>query len=259
MNTNITEIKNEIVNENIKPDPCLLASAEMDARALPAPPTSAPPHAAASTLDIGHEALGPSLPGLLDSNIDFSKARPGKRPRTGKIARLPDNLIEWVNYQLFLEVPLGDISETLLLQGYPDVTHQNLSNWKSGGYIEWLLDQQKRQEKRDQLAALASVVSENRNRLGEASLMLVSSQLLDLVSGHDIAPLKAELAKDPMAYLKVVQLLARLNMGRQNAEKSSKSSPGLTTSEPDLRILPEAERDLTGLTDERITQALQRC
>jgi hypothetical protein len=183
-----------------------------------------------------------------------------KHQGNGKVAHLPDDIREWVNLQLLGQKHSGDILEGLLRRDVHGISQQNLSNWKlSGGYEEWLAERGARQQRRAQLDAVCSWVSHNRGRIDEAALLLVSSQILDLVGQYDLTLLKTELLKDPQAYFKLIQALTRLNKVKQGAQKKSLTS--LVNKPADAgdgtEIQTEAERGLTEETLRKITAAFR--
>jgi hypothetical protein len=181
------------------------------------------------------------------------------RTRTGKVAGLPDEVIEWINQQIFDRIRFGDILDTLAQRGHAHITQQNLTNWKAGGYLQWLDDQQIRHEKQDRLDAICSIVSKNGGRMDEAAMMLVSSQLLDALSEYDSGLLKTELSRDPQAYHKVIQGLTRLYKAKQGSKKNELTSLVNKPSQPGDPnfILPDAERGLTKETLKKITDAIR--
>jgi hypothetical protein len=182
-----------------------------------------------------------------------------KRRRTGKVANLPEELIEWINQQLFAEVRFGYILETLELRGAPHISQQNLTTWKAGGYLDWLDEQQARHEKQDRLEAICSLVASAGGRLDEAALMLISSQLLDTLAAYDNGLLKAEINKDPQSYHKVIQTLTKLYKVKQTFKKNNKTNLVNKPSEPGSPdfVLPDAERGLTDETLKKITDAIR--
>ncbi|MDB6031528.1 MAG: hypothetical protein JWM16_1866 [Verrucomicrobiales bacterium] len=185
---------------------------------------------------------------------------PGQRSRVGKVAKLPPDILEWVNLQLLDEVPYAAILDELDDRGYCDISQQNLTNWKTcGGYNQWLSGHIVRQQRRSELETVCSLVSQSRGRLDEAALFLISSQLLSVVGDFDLSSFKTHLAKDPQGYLRVIQALTRLNKARQGSKKITQTSlvnkPSGGTN--DFDILPETERGLTEETLKKITDAIR--
>jgi hypothetical protein len=224
------------------------------------PPPASPSHDPSSDepeiAPPNSESDGPSAAA---APLDPCLGRPGKRRRVGKVAQLPPEDIEWINQQLLDEELLGDILETLALRGHGHITQQNLTNWKSGGYVEWLADQQARRERHARLDAVCSLVSQARGRLDEAALMLASSQLLDIISACDVGLLKNQFSDDAQGYLKLIQAITRLNKARQGSSKNRNTSLVHKPSHPDDPdfVLPDAERGLSEETLKKITDAIR--
>jgi hypothetical protein len=180
------------------------------------------------------------------------------RPRTGKIANLPDDLREWVSNQILDEVPYDEILDTLAAEGHADINDQNITNWKSGGYLEWLKARNVREERTSQLEVITDYVRQNRGSVEEAALLVVANQLLDIVGDFDVALIKEELTKDPQTYIKVIQALTRLKKVRQAFQKNCQSSLDIKPSHRDAEgLFPESERGLTEETLKKITTAIK--
>ncbi len=61
--------------------------------------------------------------------------------RKGKIARLPYEIREQLNAMLRDGSPAAQINAYLVAQGHPAIKDQNLTNWRQGGYQDWLKEQ----------------------------------------------------------------------------------------------------------------------
>jgi hypothetical protein len=100
----------------------------------------------------GNEMIDP-----IDETETAGADRPGSRGRTGKIARLPLSIRQELNRRLRDGQPGGKLLEWLNsleevqavmaaeFQGHP-ILKQNLSQWRMGGYQDYLEEQQRRQE-----------------------------------------------------------------------------------------------------------------
>ena len=65
-----------------------------------------------------------------------------RHPRNGKVARLPEPTRNLINQMLDDGLPYRAILETLQRPGASPlpytISEMNLSNWKNGGYQDWL-------------------------------------------------------------------------------------------------------------------------
>jgi hypothetical protein len=86
----------------------------------------------------------------------------------GKIARLPRNIREELNHRLDDGEPGGRILEWLnalppvqaVQMGRGQISAQNLSNWRQGGYQDWLNQQERRQLVRELTANAAELATD---------------------------------------------------------------------------------------------------
>jgi hypothetical protein len=241
------------------------------AGSAPAPDPSGPsdssdPTPSAVDLEtMNHLEPIPSIPPTIQESINgpsptWPLPRPGQRNRVGKVAQLPPDIREWLNLQLLDEVRYDAILDELDERGFGHITQQNITSWKAcGGYNEWLSGHMARQERRSELETVCSLVAQSRGRLDEASLFLISSQLLNVVGDFDVASLKTHLAKDPQTYLRLIQTLTKLYKARQTSKNMTQTNlvhkPSSSTADG-LDILPEAERGLTEETLKKITDAI---
>ena len=81
---------------------------------------------------------------VLPSPTDEDDGPSCTRTRTGKVARLPKPTRDKINYMLLDGVPFGKIIETLGDE-VKDLTERNISNWKAGGYLDWLAELQRKE------------------------------------------------------------------------------------------------------------------
>lgn len=147
--------------------------------------------------------------------------------RQGKIARLPHALREKLNARLLNGESAAEVLRWLnaqpaatkvwqtIFDGAP-ATPQNLSNWRDGGYAEWLA-RQARVEDMKTLSAFALDVAKSGGHLADGAAAIVAGQILEAVEtlgnlavtgGSDDAD------KDPAAGLaKMASAIASLQSG----------------------------------------------
>lgn len=142
------------------------------------------------------------------------------RTRTGKLARLPADIREQVNQRLHAGEPAAGILAWLHQQesvlrildehfGETPITPQNLSEWRQGGYQDWL----QRREKVLRVAELASHaarIAEANGDLMTAPAAIVGGQLLEILEDLDPNTQRSILADNPGNYIDLVEALAKI-------------------------------------------------
>jgi Lhr-like helicase len=151
--------------------------------------------------------------------------------RTGKIARLPKEIRDVVNHMLRDGSPASAIIkrlEALKLKGATAAdglpieipTDMNLSNWKEGGYQDWLREQERLEEMRLKREMALELVRQNEgSKIHEAAIQLASSQLYEVISEYDLGSLKGLLQEKPENFANLVNSLAKLSKGALDIEK----------------------------------------
>lgn len=153
------------------------------------------------------------------------------RARTGKIARLPKDLRDAVNLALrdgATAAAVRAIVEQAKAHGAkngdgseiepPD--DQNVTNWRQGGYQDWLDEQQRLEDMRFKNELALEIVKRNEgSKISEATLLLASSQLYEVLTEFDLGGLKDKLAESPEGYTDVVNALAKLSKGVVDIER----------------------------------------
>jgi hypothetical protein len=155
----------------------------------------------------------PSAPVPDAPSMSVAAAVPGtlarRKPRNGKIARLPKPVRDVVNRMLFNRIPQERIVAALD-EIEIHVTQRNISNWKTrGGYREWRLAQEHAIQlhlHQDNLVDL--IRRHDGSELPEVGLQAAATQL----SQFFLTPAAAQLlASDPKAYDLRVATLARIS------------------------------------------------
>src|SRR5436190_19257895 len=107
------------------------------------------------------------------------------RIRTGHVARLPRYLRIAICKCIIEGGPLRTIALSFQKHGY-DISEDSLSNWKKGGYQDWLKDQiwvdqmHARQE-----FALALVRDKEPSAICEATLKIAATQVCEMLKDFD--------------------------------------------------------------------------
>ncbi len=129
--------------------------------------------------------------------------------RNGRVASLPKLQRDMVNHMLWNALPYKNIVAALDEAGFT-VTERNVSNWSTGGYLEWSLAQEHVLHNRlDQDHMLDFLRRDDAPELPEVGLQAAATRLSQVLLQ------KLARAEDPEAnldnYGKLVDLLVRLN------------------------------------------------
>jgi hypothetical protein len=139
---------------------------------------------------------------------------PPSTRRNGKIARLPKETRDMINRMLDDGLPYKVIIDELGEAG-EGLNLQNLTNWRQGGYQEWL----KNQELIDRAIARTEHAIELIRETGEtanpATIAQVGHtvgavQLVDALMDNGDGVLKKMLAEKPETYIRILNVVCRL-------------------------------------------------
>lgn len=140
--------------------------------------------------------------------------------RTGKIARAPYEIRKAVNEMLRNGHTAKAVIALLDGAGIKGVSEQNVTNWREGGYQDFLNEQTRLEEMKFKREFAMEIVRQNQgSQLQEATLHLAASQLYEALTDYDIGNLKNLLAEKPENYAAVVNSLAKLSKGALEVEK----------------------------------------
>ena len=133
--------------------------------------------------------------------------------RSGRVAQLPKVLRDQISQMILDGVPYAKILEAL---GEPvkHINPGNVSEWKKGGYPEWLIEMQRADDlgaTRD--AALSLVEKKAGATVQDAGRTIASAQLYELLLSFDPRGFAGALADKPELYFRLVNALSRLSEG----------------------------------------------
>src|SRR3954470_19929663 len=138
----------------------------------------------------------------------------GPPHRRGKVARLPKVLRDQINLMIRDGHSYKHILETI--KNLPDatglrITGQNLCRWKSGGYLDWLAQQEWREDLRDRQADALELLDDSKNsRLHEVSLQVAVMRIFELLQRLEASTLSANLQDLPPGLLRLLAVLPRI-------------------------------------------------
>jgi hypothetical protein len=177
-----------------------------------------------------------------------------RRRRTGKVACLPNAIREQINRMIHDGVRYRLIIENLHGPATPplpyEISEHHLSEWKDGGYQDWLNDQFWREEMRDRHQAFSGLLAGNDAiQLPEGGLQLAAIGLCELL--RDLSALNDNDRRDPDKCVRVANSLARISRSMLQLQQYRDACTKARTALHDLK---DPNRKL----NERETRAIVR-
>lgn len=131
--------------------------------------------------------------------------------RTGKVARLPEELRTQVNEFLDDGVDYLHIIGHLNNHGFPGFSPKNLSNWKDGGYQDWLNHRQRMEEVDIKTAYAVELAREaDSGKFQQAAVNLSTLQFYELLNQFDPHNLVRAMNEHPERFPSVINSFAKL-------------------------------------------------
>ena len=131
--------------------------------------------------------------------------------RIGKVARLPEDIRNQVNEMIADGVEYSHIIDHLTQLGHPGFSPRNISNWKDGGFEDWL----RHRERVDELELKVAYAVEMANgadagKFRQAALNLTAIQFFQLLNRFDPNTLSRNLEAHPEKFPAVINSFATL-------------------------------------------------
>src|SRR5687768_1655994 len=130
--------------------------------------------------------------------------------RRGKVARLPQELRELVNRRLADGKPYEQIIAELEKHrdqwpaGLTGFNKVNISQWRKGGYQEWLKEHELREERRAERQETFDFLRESgKDGVDKALPELAKHQLFNVLVGSDSHELAEKVGADPAQFARV--------------------------------------------------------
>lgn len=132
--------------------------------------------------------------------------------RTGKVAQLPREARDKVNRMLDDGCRYKPIANWLAANGHPGVTPKHISEWKKGGFQEWLeLDRElSKQQKLRELSYDIATANEG-SKTQEAAIQIAANFLFQVFLKFDPEKLGKQLDIDPTRIPTVLNAFSRIN------------------------------------------------
>ena len=164
---------------------------------------------------------------------------PSANRRNGKIARLPKSTRDMINRMLDDGLPYQVIIEEIHDSTDPalqcSISLQNLTNWKQGGYQDWLKDQRVIERTRVQMefaADLLEAAGPDPGLIHQACNLVAALQMFTAILEHGDEALRLILMNKPAAYLSLLNTICNisdsgLKIDKHRAEMSGRAAePG---------------------------------
>ena len=135
--------------------------------------------------------------------------KPSRR-RIGKVARLPKEVRDHLNYMIRDGLPHARIILNLGDYG-KGLNKDNIINWEKGGYKEWLTDRIWLDEMFSKLEFARDMLQDpDSQRLREAGLVIAVKQMYGLIQKFEPASFLKQLADEPNNYSRILNSLSKL-------------------------------------------------
>lgn len=153
-------------------------------------------------------------PGTLSTGTSPVRSGVTGHRRTGKIACLPNAIRDRINLMIRDGVPYRAIIDKLNAPDAPPlpypITENNLSDWKDGGYEDWVQEQLWQQEMRADRDSFSGLLAgPDPIQLPEGGLQLAATGVCQLL--RDLSLSRSTPGADPDKYLRAANSLARLS------------------------------------------------
>ena len=159
--------------------------------------------------------------------------------RRGKIARLPFATREEINRRLLENEEAKEILAWLntdqKLSGPAAITSQNLSEWRAGGFAEWL-EKREKVEKTKSLAEYCYRIAQAGGGSMDLPAAIAGGQLMEVLEDFDPQSLKAVLADKPDTWLGILEMVARLQRSKADAAVVQQNEVRLAQSDRKLAL-----------------------
>ena len=167
-----------------------------------------------------------------------------------KIAKLPKPLRDIINSSLDDGLPAREIIHKLETSTNPPlpypISEANISGWKTTGYQRYLAQQEHRDSIEASREAALEMVAANNLSLPQATLQVIASQCFQILGDFSPAAIKQKLADDPLKYISLLHVFARLTREMVHLEKYHEAKAAAqaeaAAKNPQARPVPEEKK-----------------
>lgn len=139
-----------------------------------------------------------------------------KAPRTASdsIARMPRAIRDKISSALTDGCTWRTVAKIAAEAGYKGVNAQNVSNYRKGGHLDWLRNEERLEVIRresDTTAHILRFYAEHGGSPAEAGVLAASEIMAKALSGMDAGTLQILMADDPSQFLKIAGSLVNIS------------------------------------------------
>ncbi len=157
----------------------------------------------------------PSAPLTELAQLTTKLRPPNNHGRNGTVARLPKSLRDKLNTMMQDGVPSLKIIESLGPDG-TELTETNLPNWKNGGYLDWIREQQLAHvisTKHELAESIVQRAATTDTSASQAVLQVIATNLVEFLVETDPATLRQSLLSDSDKFTRFLNSMVRLAEG----------------------------------------------
>ncbi len=140
---------------------------------------------------------------------------------SGKIGRLPEELRNQVNQMLVDNKEASEIIALLDAKGFPGVSPQNVSAWKSFGFQKWLKRRERLEDSRDRMEFARNLVKEAGREgmvaASDAARQLVVEGIIGAMEDFDPHALSDLIKEKPATIVGISLALSKLSGSDQSS------------------------------------------
>jgi hypothetical protein len=183
--------------------------------------------------------------------------------RTGKIARLPENVRLSVNQLLRNGAKYSAISAHLAELGYPGISPTNICHWKHGGFLDWYREAQAREALVAPLNALDHCTrSSDITRWQQNTLSFLAEKFASIIANFDHTRFIELLNERPELFPQCVAAIASVSRSASQLTRSfdllrpheASLRAELSLPEPDSLLLLDPDDSPSAQTETRNSQ-----
>jgi hypothetical protein len=131
-------------------------------------------------------------------------------------------------------VIIARVNKAAELKGAAAITLQNLSEWRAGGFADWLAGQEK-VERVKQLSELAFRMAEKSGQ-GISAAAIAGGQVLSILEDFDVETQRALMMEKPENYLDLLGKIAALRKGEADSERARQTAEKLALDRQRLEL-----------------------
>ena len=177
--------------------------------------------------------------------------------RKGKVAHLPKAVRDQINQMLLDGLGYAKIIKSLGDQG-KGLIEKNISNWKTGGFQDWLRDQEKIQASQRKmefaLDILSNIKPEDISKIHQTTLYVAALNLLDLIVDFDPTILRPMIEANSDKYCRLLAAITKLSDGAVRCERHRTDQAEREAKIAKTKALTERKK---GVSDEAFRTAVK--